>query len=193
MDKHTINVLLVGVGGQGTILASKVLSEGLLALGFDVKMSEIHGMAQRGGSVSTHVRYGRNVRSPVLCRGEADLLVGFEKMEALRWISYLSSEGMLIVNNQEIHPMPVILGQAEYPSELEHILSNAVSRVLVVEAAKVARKLGNPKTTNMVLLGTVINALGLADDRWNETIRECVPRNALEVNQRAFFAGLELA
>jgi len=193
MDKRAINVLLVGVGGQGTILASKVLSEGLLALGFDVKMSEIHGMAQRGGSVSTHVRYGRNVRSPVLCRGEADLLVGFEKMEALRWISYLSSEGMLIVNNQEIHPMPVILGQAEYPSELEHILSNAVSRVLVVEAAKVARKLGNPKTTNMVLLGTVINALGLADDRWIETIRACVPRNALEVNQRAFFAGLELA
>ena len=193
MNKNGKNVLLVGVGGQGTILASKLLSEGLLTIGYDVKMSEIHGMAQRGGSVSTHVRYGEKVYSPVLCKGEADVLVAFEKMEALRWLPYLSPNGMLIVNNHEIYPMPVILGHAEYPAELEKALAGAVSRILVVEAAKVAKEIGNSKVMNVVLLGAAIKTLGLTDRRWSDTLRTCVPPHALEVNERAFQAGMNLA
>ncbi len=185
-------MLLVGVGGQGTILASKLLSEGLLALGYDVKMSEIHGMAQRGGSVSTHVRYGARVYSPVMGPGEADVLVAFEKMEALRWLPYLSSEGTLIVNNHEIYPMPVILGQAEYPELLEQHLAAAAPRMLLVEAAKAAAELGNPKVMNVVLLGAVVKSLGLADTEWSATLRACVPPYALEVNERAFRTGLNL-
>lgn len=190
MNKNGKNVLLVGVGGQGTILASKVLSEGLLAFGFDVKMSEIHGMAQRGGSVSTHVRYGEKVYSPVICKGEADVLVAFEKMEALRWLPYLAPDGILVVNNHEIFPMPVILGQAEYPIELEKVLGDAAPRVLIVEAAKMADDLGNPKVMNMVLLGTVVKSIGLHEMSWSETIKACVPPFALEVNKRAFAAGM---
>lgn len=192
MNKNGKNVLLVGVGGQGTILASKLLSEGLLALGYDVKMSEIHGMAQRGGSVSTHVRYGARVYSPVISAGEADVLVAFEKMEALRWLSYLSPEGMLIVNNHEIYPMPVILGQAEYPEMLEKELAAAAPRMLLVEAAKVAAELDNPKVMNVVLLGALVKSLGLADAEWSATLRAYVPPYALEINERAFRKGLNL-
>ncbi len=192
MNNNGKNVLLVGVGGQGTILASKLLSEGLLALGYDVKMSEIHGMAQRGGSVSTHVRYGAKVYSPVMGTGEADVLVAFEKMEALRWLSYLSSDGVLIVNNHEIYPMPVILGQAEYPKFLEKKLAQAAPRMLLVEAAKTAAELGNPKVMNVVLLGAVVKSLGLADAEWSTTLRACVPPHALEINERAFRKGLNL-
>lgn len=192
MNKSGKNVLLVGVGGQGTILASKLLSEGLLALGYDVKMSEIHGMAQRGGSVSTHVRYGARVYSPVMGAGEADVLVAFEKMEALRWLPYLSPEGMLIVNNHEIYPMPVILGQAEYPEMLEKNLVTAAPRMLLVDAAKAAAELGNPKVMNVVLLGAVVKSLGLADAEWSATLRACVPPYALEINERAFRKGLNL-
>lgn len=192
MNNNGKNVLLVGVGGQGTILASKLLSEGLLALGYDVKMSEIHGMAQRGGSVSTHVRYGAKVYSPVMGTGEADVLVAFEKMEALRWLSYLSSDGVLIVNNHEIYPMPVILGQAVYPQVLEKKLAEAAPRMLLVEAAKAAAELGNPKVMNVVLLGAVVKSLGLADAEWSTTLRACVPPHALEINERAFRTGLNL-
>ncbi|MDD3514782.1 MAG: indolepyruvate oxidoreductase subunit beta [Aminobacteriaceae bacterium] len=192
MNTKTTNVLLVGVGGQGTILASKVLTEGLLSFGYDVKMSEIHGMAQRGGSVSTHVRYGEKVYSPVICRGEADVVVAFEKMEALRWLPYLSAGGRLIVNNHEIFPMPVILGQAEYPRDIEKNLSASAPGTLVVEAAKTAEELGNPRVMNMVLLGAVVKTLGLDGRDWGGTLRSCVPPGAVEINERAFAAGKTL-
>lgn len=192
MNSKTRNVLLVGVGGQGTILAGKVLTEGLLSFGYDVKMSEIHGMAQRGGSVSTHVRYGTKVHSPVICRGEADVVVAFEKMEALRWLPFLSSGGRLIVNDHEIFPMPVILGQAEYPREIEKNLSAAAPGTLVVEAAKTAEELGNPRVMNMVLLGVVVKSLGLDGRDWGGTLRACVPHGAADVNERAFAAGMNL-
>lgn len=192
MNSKTRNVLLVGVGGQGTILASKVLTEGLLSFGYDVKMSEIHGMAQRGGSVSTHVRYGTKVYSPVICRGEADVVVAFEKMEALRWLPFLSPGGRLIVNNHEIFPMPVILGQAEYPREIEKNLSAAAPGTLVVEAAKTAEELGNPRVMNMVLLGAVVKSLRLDGRDWGGTLRACVPHGAADVNERAFAAGMKL-
>jgi len=192
MNTKTINVLLVGVGGQGTILASRVLTEGLLSFGYDVKMSEIHGMAQRGGSVSTHVRFGEKVHSPVISRGEADVVVAFEKMEALRWLPYLSAGGRLIVNNHEIFPMPVILGQAEYPREIEKTLSAAAPGILLVEAAKTAEELGNPKVMNMVLLGAVVRTLRLDCRDWGGTLRACVPLPAAEVNERAFAAGMNL-
>lgn len=193
MTREGKNVLLVGVGGQGTILASKVLSEGLLSFGYDVKMSEIHGMAQRGGSVSTHVRYGERVFSPVISKGEVDILVAFEKMEALRWLPYISGDGMLIVNNQEIFPMPVILGQAEYPFQLEKTLSEAVSRCVVIEAAKEAEEIGDPRVMNMVLLGAVVKKLGLDEMSWEETLRTCVPPAAFQSNLLAFEKGMKLA
>ncbi|MGI6791180.1 indolepyruvate oxidoreductase subunit beta [Aminivibrio sp.] len=193
MTREGKNVLLVGVGGQGTILASKVLSEGLLSFGYDVKMSEIHGMAQRGGSVSTHVRYGERVFSPVISKGEVDILVAFEKMEALRWLPYISGDGMLIVNNQEIFPMPVILGQAEYPFQLEKTLSEAVSRCVVIEAAKEAEEIGDPRVMNMVLLGAVVKKLGLDEMSWEETLRTCVPQAAFQPNLLAFEKGMKLA
>jgi indolepyruvate ferredoxin oxidoreductase beta subunit len=192
MNKSGKNVLLVGVGGQGTILASKLLSEGLLALGYDVKMSEIHGMAQRGGSVSTHVRYGARVYSPVMGPGEADVLVAFEKMEALRWLPYLSPEGMLIVNNHEIYPMPVILGLSEYPARLEVALSESVTRMLLIEAAETAAELGNPRVMNVVLLGALVKSLGLDDPCWSDTLGSCVPPHVLQINTRAFRKGLDL-
>lgn len=193
MNSKGKNVLLVGVGGQGTILASRVLSEGLLAFGYDVKMSEIHGMAQRGGSVSTHVRYGEKVFSPVISKGEADILVAFEKMEALRWLPYIAPDGMLIVNNHEIFPMPVILGQAEYPSQLEKTLSEAVPRCVVIEAAKEAKEIGDPRVMNMVLLGAVVKKLGLDEMSWEETLKACVPSAAFQVNVLAFEKGMNLA
>lgn len=193
MNNKTTSVLLVGVGGQGTILASKVLSEGLLAFGYDVKMSEIHGMAQRGGAVSTHVRFGQRVFSPVISKGEADLLVAFEKMEALRWLQYLSPGGKLIVNNHEIFPMPVILGQTEYPSRLEESLSKLVPGALVVEGTKTAEDLGNPRVMNMVLLGAAAKSLGLEGRDWRATLTAWVPSRVLEVNEKAFAAGMNLA
>jgi len=193
MNRKGKNVLLVGVGGQGTILASKVLSEGLLSFGYDVKMSEIHGMAQRGGSVSTHVRYGDRVFSPVISKGEADILVAFEKMEALRWLPYIARDGMLIVNNQEIYPMPVILGQAKYPSQLEKTLSEAVPLCVVIEAAKEAEEIGNSRVMNMVLLGAVVKKLGLDEMSWEKTLKSCVPPAAFRVNVLAFEKGMDLA
>lgn len=192
MNKKTTSVLLVGVGGQGTILASKVLSEGLLSFGYDVKMSEIHGMAQRGGAVSTHVRFGERVFSPVISRGEADLLVAFEKLEALRWLPYLAPGGKLIVNNHEIFPMPVILGQAEYPPMLEESLGRLAPGTLTVEGTRTAQGLGNPRVMNMVLLGAAAKALGLEDRDWRATIKGSVPPNAFEVNERAFATGVSL-
>ncbi|MDK2958482.1 MAG: indolepyruvate ferredoxin oxidoreductase, beta subunit [Synergistaceae bacterium] len=192
MNAKTRNVLLVGVGGQGTILAGRVLAEGLLSFGYDVKMSEIHGMAQRGGSVSTHVRYGTKVYSPVICRGEADVVAAFEKMEALRRLPYLSPGGRLIVNNHEIFPMPVILGEAEYPREIEKTLSAVAPGTFVVEATKTAEDLGNTKVMNMVLLGAVVKSLGLDGMDWSGTFRACVPPSTVEVNERAFAAGMNL-
>ncbi|MGB9809868.1 MAG: indolepyruvate oxidoreductase subunit beta, partial [Caldanaerobacter sp.] len=153
------SVLMVGVGGQGTILASNVLSEGLLKSGYDVKMSEVHGMSQRGGSVSTQIRFGEKVYSPVIEMGAADVIVAFEKMEAVRWLNYLKKDGMVIVNTVEIPPLSVLIGKEEYPKNLLEILKNN-AHTIAVEADKIAEGLGNVRAQNIVLLGVLVKHLG---------------------------------
>ena len=162
---ETKNIVLVGVGGQGTILAAKLLTTGLMEAGFDVKMSEIHGMSQRGGSVSSLVRYGDNVQSPVIEIGSADIVVAFEKMEGLRSLEYLKPTGKMIVNDTEIFPLSVIIGATTYP---ENILEEIGSKVnmRVMSATKMAEELGNPKVMNVILLGSIIKSMGLTDIDW---------------------------
>lgn len=186
------SILLVGVGGQGTILAGKILSQALLMEGYDVKMSEIHGMSQRGGSVSTHVRYGEKIESPVIERGGADILVGFELMEALRWLEYLSQSGDLIVNNYQINPMPVLVGKAEYPSNLQDELIKS-ARTVLFNAFDEAKALGDPRTMNTVLLGAAAKKMGLAKLAWETVISQEVRTEFFDINIKAFKRGLELA
>jgi indolepyruvate ferredoxin oxidoreductase, beta subunit len=185
------SILFVGVGGQGTILASKVLTEGLLKSGYDVKMSEVHGMAQRGGSVTTQVRFGKKVYSPLIEKGEADVIVAFEKSEAARWISYLKEGGHLVVNNFEIHPVTVLIGKDKYPEEVNEKLCKAVENTSIINAAEIAEELGNIKAQNIVLLGALVKALKLTEINWDEVIEESVPKKAVELNKEAFKKGLE--
>ena len=186
------SILLVGVGGQGTILAGKVLSQALIGAEYDVKMSEIHGMSQRGGSVSTHVRYGKKIESPVIERGGADILVGFELMEALRWLEYLSPNGDLIVNNYQINPMPVLIGKAEYPGDLLGKLKDSATTISF-NAFDEAKKLGDPRTMNILLLGAAVKKIGLDNLAWEDTISQEVRKEFFEINVKAFNRGQELA
>lgn len=187
----TKSILLVGVGGQGTILASKILSEGLARKGFDIKMSEIHGMSQRGGSVSTHVRYGSKVASPIVSEGEADVLVAFEKSEAVRWLNYLKKGGWLVVNNYEIKSLPVLTGLAEYPDGVAEQLGKSVDNIKVFNATQIARELGNERAQNIVLLGALIKALGIADMDWDSVLEQLMPAKVVELNKKALHAGME--
>lgn len=190
MDKVT-NVLLVGVGGQGTILASKILSEGLVDAGYDVKMSEIHGMSQRGGNVSTQVRFGEKVNSPIIGKGEADIIVAFEKMEALRWITYLKKGGKMIINDFEIPSVPILMGAAAYPEGILDDLGKKAD-LIIFEAGRIAGELGNSKAMNIVLLGAMIKALGMDDINWNSIIEKNVKKNFIDLNIKAFEAGENL-
>lgn len=184
------SVLLVGVGGQGTILASKLLTTGLMEAGFDVKMSEIHGMSQRGGSVSSQVRYGDKVASPVIELGGADILVSFELMEATRWLEYLKPGGQVIVNNFKINPMPVVMGDEEYPDDIPEELSK-VAPTTLVDAADIAAQLGNSRVMNVVLLGTIIKAMGLTQIKWEDIIAKNVKPDFVDINIEAIKAGME--
>lgn len=186
----TKSILLVGVGGQGTILASKILTTGLMEAGYDVKMSEIHGMSQRGGSVSSQVRYGEKVMSPVIEKGTADIIVSFEKMEALRSLDYLKADGTLVVNNEEIPSMSVITGDEIYPDDvLEEIEKHVKAKV--VDATKIAAELGNVKAANMVLLGTIIRAMGLEEIQWDKILEENVKPQFVELNKKALREGMK--
>jgi indolepyruvate ferredoxin oxidoreductase beta subunit len=182
------NILLVGVGGQGTILASKILSEGLVQAGCDVKMSEIHGMSQRGGNVSTQIRFGEKVYSPIVGKGEADVIVAFEKMEALRWIEYLKKDGRMVVNDFEIPSAPIQQGAAQYPGGILDELTRKAN-VSVFKAGEIAADLGNSKTMNLVLLGALIHALNLSGVNWEAVIRSHVKKDFEEINIKAFRAG----
>lgn len=185
------NILLVGTGGQGTILASKLLTLGLVEAGYEVKMSEIHGMSQRGGSVSTHIRFGEQVESPVIVAGEADIIVSFEKMEALRWLKFLKLNGKIIVNDYEINPMPVVGGVAKYSPEIaDELKKNADVRF--VSAFNEAEKIGSTKVLNIILLGTVIEELGLNNINWEKIISKNVKSNFVEMNQKALAIGRSL-
>ncbi len=188
----TKSILLVGVGGQGTILASKLLTLGLMEEGYDVKMSEIHGMSQRGGSVSSQVRYGEKVWSPVIEKGSADIIVSFEKMEALRWLEYLKADGKIVVNDHEMMPMPVIMGKAEYSTEIIDEIKKVCRDVTVVNATAEAMKLGNGKVMNIILLGTIIKAMKLDNINWERIIKENVKPAFVEDNLKAIQAGMNL-
>jgi indolepyruvate ferredoxin oxidoreductase, beta subunit len=188
----TKSILFVGVGGQGIILASKILTEGLAKYGYDVKMSEVHGMAQRGGSVTTQVRFGEKVYSPLIGVGEADVVVAFEKLEAARWISYLKDGGSVVVNDYEILPMTVQVGKEVYPADVLEKLQEKVTSVKIFNAAEIATKLGNIKAQNIVLLGSLIKALGLDNLDWDEVVKENLPPKMHELNIAAIKAGMSI-
>lgn len=186
------SILFVGVGGQGTILASKILTEGLAKFGYDVKMSEVHGMAQRGGSVTTQVRFGSKVYSPLIGEGEADVIVAFEKVEAARWLHYLKEGGSLVVNDYEIYSMPVLIGAETYPEGVIEKLKSPSYKTIVVDAADTAKKAGGAKAQNIVLLGALVKALNLQDLDWEPILKDNIPEKFLELNLKAFDAGLQL-
>ena len=181
----TKSIMMVGVGGQGTILASKILTLGLLEAGYDVKMSEIHGMSQRGGSVSSQIRYGKKVYSPVIEKGGADIIVAFEKLEALRYIDFLKEGGKLIVNDLEIDPMPVLMGKALYPKDILKQLEGLNISLKIVNALKIANELGNGRIANIVLLGALIKDMGLNNIDWDKIIEENVKPQFVEINKKA--------
>ena len=187
----TKSIMLVGVGGQGTILASKLLTIGLMEAGYDVKMSEIHGMSQRGGSVSSQVRYGKKVYSPVIEIGGADILVSFEKMEALRWLEYLKPEGKIVVNNYRIDSIPVLTGKVIYKEkEIEDELNRL--NATIINAAEKAKELGNVKVMNIILLGALVKSMNLEDIDWESIIRENIKEKFIDINLQAFKKGMEM-
>ncbi len=185
------NILLVGVGGQGTILASKILSNGLVSAGYDVKMSEVHGMAQRGGSVSTQVRYGKKVYSPIIGKGQADILVSFETMEALRWLEYLAPTGKVVVNDYQIPSAPILMGKREYPAGVLELLKEKADTTVIC-AALIAERLGNAKAMNVVLFGALVKAMKIDYIDWEEVIKTSVKASAVPVNLLAFQEGLKV-
>jgi indolepyruvate ferredoxin oxidoreductase beta subunit len=186
------NIMLVGVGGQGTILVSTLLAKGLIDAGYDVKMSEIHGMAQRGGSVSTQVRFGKKVHSPLIAEGDADYLVSFEQMEAMRWLKQLKPSGRVVVNDYRIDSSPILAGKAKYPEKALSLLANC-AETTVVDAAKIAGELGNLRVMNVVLFGTLVAQLGLNDIDWRKVVTQTVKPAFVDINLKAFEAGLNAA
>ena len=187
MNKTT-NIMIVGVGGQGTLLASRILGNAVIRMGHDVKVSEVHGMSQRGGSVVTYVKYGEKVHSPIIGDGEADIILSFELLEAYRALPALKASGRLIVNDQRINPMPVITGAAEYPADILDKLSAKV-KTTAVDALTLAAQAGNIKAVNVVLIGLMAKSTDIPYEIWMETIRETVPPKFLEVNLKAFELG----
>lgn len=185
----TRSILIVGVGGQGTLLASRLLGRSLLAKGHDVKISEVHGMSQRGGSVVTYVRYGDEVASPIVEKGEADIILSFEELEAARWLPYLKKGGSIVVNTQQMDPMPVIIGAAEYPEDILGKIEAKGVDVQRVDALSLAVEAGTPKAVNVALLGAVAKNTDIEKSVWEDTIRETVPERFLEQNLKAFDLG----
>ena len=186
---ETKNIMIVGVGGQGSLLASKLLGQLLLTQGYDVKVSEVHGMSQRGGSVVTYVRYGDKVASPVIDQGEADFIVSFELLEAARWLSYLKPDGQIVTNTQQMDPMPVITGAAKYPEDLVEKMKAAGAKVDAMDCLSLAEEAGSSKAVNLVLMGRLSKYFGLPDEAWQEAIEAVVPEKFLELNKRAFALG----
>ncbi|MEG0829884.1 MAG: indolepyruvate oxidoreductase subunit beta [Anaerovoracaceae bacterium] len=188
-----INILIVGVGGQGTLLASVLLGNIALEEGYDVKLAEVHGMAQRGGSVVTHVRISENkVSSPLIEEGGADVIVAFEELEAYRWISYLKKGGDIFINEQQIKPMPVIMGQADYPENIVEFLRKNAGSVTAFDALKIATECGNAKAVNIVLLGAMAKKLSFSRETWIKQIENTVKPKFVELNKIAFTKGYEV-
>ncbi|MBR4640260.1 MAG: indolepyruvate oxidoreductase subunit beta [Butyrivibrio sp.] len=186
---ETKNIMIVGVGGQGSLLASKLLGHLLLSQGYDVKVSEVHGMSQRGGSVVTYVRYGDKVYSPVIDKGEADYIVSFEILEAARWLPFLKKDGHIVTNTQQIDPMPVITGAAEYPEDLVSKLKATGAKVDALDCLSLAEQAGSAKAVNIVLLGRLSHYFNLPDEAWMRSLEANVPSKFLEMNKKAFELG----
>lgn len=184
------NILLAGVGGQGIILASKILATGLMDAGYDVKMSEVHGMAQRGGSVTTQVRFGKTVYSPIIGIGQADILVSMELMEAGRWLEFVKPEGKVVINDFRIPSAPILSGAAEYPEGVIEELSSKIN-TQVVKASQMAEDLGNPKIMNVIILGALVKAMGLTDIDWEAVVRRTVKERFIEINIKALHMGMD--
>ena len=187
----TKNIMIVGVGGQGTLLTSRVLGGVMLDAGYEVKMSEVHGMAQRGGSVVTFVRYGDEVFEPIVEEGCADVLIAFEKLEALRYAHYLKKDGVIIINDQRMDPMPVVMGAAAYPENIIEKLSED-HKVISVDAMSEARKLGNTKVFNVVILGVAAKHMDFSVEQWNAVIERTVKPKFVDINKEAFAAGYNM-
>ncbi len=185
----TTNVMIVGVGGQGSLLASKLLGRLLIDEGYDVKVSEVHGMSQRGGSVVTYVRFGEKVYSPIITEGEADFIISFEKLEAARYAKYLNKDGLIVVNTQQIDPMPVIIGAAEYPADVLDELTAKGLKVEALDALTLAEQAGSSKAVNIVLMGKVAKQFGIDYDKWVAAIENTVAPKFVEMNKKAFDLG----
>lgn len=184
-----LNIMIVGVGGQGTLLASRVLGNVALKMGYDVKVSEVHGMSQRGGSVVTYVKMDKKVYSPLIERGEADVVMAFEQLEALRWTEFLKVGGRMIINQQKINPMPVIMGKAKYPEGILEKITKNYSNTVTVDALKLAKECGSIKAVNIVLLGVMAKSTEIPKEIWVGAIKEVVPERLLDINLKAFEAG----
>lgn len=187
----TKNIMIVGVGGQGTLLTSRILGGITMNAGYDVKLSEVHGMAQRGGSVVTFVRYGDKVTEPIVEEGQADVLIAFECLEAMRYSHFLKKTGVLIVNNQRIDPMPVVIGNAVYPENIIEDLKKE-HKVLSVDAMAEAKKLGNPKVFNIIVLGIAAAHMDFTKEDWLTVIENTVPTKTIDINKKAFLIGYRM-
>jgi len=187
----TTNILLSGVGGQGIILASKILATGLMNSGYDVKMSEVHGMAQRGGSVTTQVRFGEKVYSPIIGKGQADILISFEEMETAKWMEFVKPEGTVIINSYRIPSAPILIGKSDYPEGVVDEVSSKVKNTQVFNAAKLAEELGNIKAMNVILVGALIKGLALTEIDWEAVIKSLVKEKFVELNIKAFKMGFD--
>ena len=186
------NIMIVGVGGQGTLLTSRILGGLAIAGGYDVKLSEVHGMAQRGGSVVTFVRYGDRVAEPIVEEGQADVIIAFERLEAMRYAHFLKKDGALVLNDWRIDPMPVVIGNAKYPDGILEELGKA-HKVYAVNATEEARKLGNPRVFNLIVLGVAAQHMDFSQEDWYSVIEKTVPPKTIEINKKAFDTGYHLA
>lgn len=185
------NIMIVGVGGQGTLLTSRILGGLTIAGGYDVKLSEVHGMAQRGGSVVTFVRYGEAVAEPIVEEGQADVVIAFERLEALRYAHFLKNDGVLVVNDWRIDPMPVVIGAAEYPDNIIEKLEKQY-KVYRVNATEESKKLGNPRVFNLIVLGVAAQHMDFTKEEWDAVIERTVPPKTIEINKKAFDVGYTL-
>ncbi len=183
------NIMIVGVGGQGTLLASKMLGRIALSEGVDVKVSEVHGMSQRGGSVVTYVRFGGKVYSPIIDKGEADFIVSFELLEAARYLEFLAKDGKVVVNSQQVDPMPVITGAAAYPEDLISKMTAKGASIDAIDALSLAEEAGSSKAVNIVLMGRLSKYFDFSEDKWLKALEESVPPKFLELNKKAFALG----
>jgi indolepyruvate ferredoxin oxidoreductase beta subunit len=183
------NVIFAGVGGQGVILASKILMEAAKNAGYDVKESEVHGMAQRGGSVDCHVRFGKTVYSPLIEKGTADYVVSLELLESMRKVEYLSPDGMLIVNHEKIDPAPVVTGAMKYPDDLEAWIGANIKKSLIVDTKEILKEVGNRKALNIVMLGILSKHLEFTEEQWDSAIRSQVKEKFIDMNLKAFKLG----